>query len=614
MSDEPVPLQPFLRTLAPLLRGLERHLRGWLDARRRYPVSLVARAEIEGLADDLRRKADALDVDRPLLVVMLMGGTGVGKSTLLNALAGAPVAQASFARPTTRDPVVYFHHAISPEKLDPALRLCRLVQHDRDSLLQKVLVDTPDLDSNDLANREKLKELLPVADVVLYVGSQEKYHDRLGWELFKEQRRRRAFAFVLNKWDRCVLDPVTTGLRPDEDLLRDLKEEGFESPRLFRTVAGRWAEAARNGPIGETPTGLPSGEQFAELRDWLELGLTRLEIEAVKARGVGQLLAQAEHAVEAVRPPDLSAEAEKVRAAWERVLDQEAEDQADVLVGTLEPYQNEVEHHFSVRGQQRFRGLMAAYLRLTTKVRYLGSTLRDRVPFAPKLGSRVETPADWDLGAFAQSCARAAGERVLGQRMTALTNRLLVEADQRGFPLALLNDRTAETARLDWEERVTRSVVDALTEVEREATRPTGWRRLVRGLVGFLGNVLPELVLIGAIIVILYRFFVENLTPEFFHVLLPLYITLGVLVVLHLVILAVLPVRWAAIRGEFRGRLAGKLRDEFRRAFLPVPDETAAAVADEKRQVEYLVTETREVADWLRDREEAAHVGELYGR
>src|SRR5438128_10836895 len=151
------PPAPLLRTLAPALRNFERALRIWLESGHPYPLRPLTRATLEGLVTDLRRKAEDLDVERPHLVVMLMGGTGVGKSSLLNALAGGPIAQASYTRPTTRDPVVYFHHSVKTDRLDPALRLCRLVQHDREALAQKVIVDTPDLDSNDLANRDKLK-------------------------------------------------------------------------------------------------------------------------------------------------------------------------------------------------------------------------------------------------------------------------------------------------------------------------------------------------------------------------------------------------------------------------------------------------------------------------
>src|SRR5436853_3401899 len=168
MTTESAPAAPpaetlsVLRTLAPALRNLERNLRAWLDEPHRYPLSLIQRSALEGVATDLRRKAEALDVDRPLLVVTLMGGTGVGKSTLLNALGGADIAAAAFTRPTTRDPVVYYHESVRSDRLDPALRHCRLVAHDRPVLMDKVIVDTPALDSTELANRDKLIPLLPV--------------------------------------------------------------------------------------------------------------------------------------------------------------------------------------------------------------------------------------------------------------------------------------------------------------------------------------------------------------------------------------------------------------------------------------------------------------------
>ena len=619
---------PLLRTLAPALLGLEKGLRGWLDGPHRYPLTTLGRAELEGLTADLRRKSEGLDVDRPLLVVMLMGGTGVGKSTLLNALAGGSIAQASFTRPTTRDPVVYYHESVKPDRLAPELRHCRLVPHDRPELEYKVLVDTPDLDSNELANRDKLVHLLPVADVVLYVGSQEKYHDQVGWELFLRQRRRKAFAFVLNKWDRCARS-AATGLRPDDDLLRDLAAQGFQNPLLFRTCAQRWVDRSQgaggaegNGLAGSAPNSeprtpdVPEGEQFRELSHWLEAGLTRKEVEAIKAKGVSQLLDQLQGALANACPPDLADVAARTRAAWEKPLAEEAATATDVLLDALEPYQREIEHHFALQGQRRFRTFMAWYLNLFTRVRYAGSTLRSRIPFVGGRGREPEAASTWDLARLTRACSEVAANRQLDARGKALANRLLVDADEQGFPVDLLAAPVEEVARVDWRQRYAQTLNEVLQHVEGQWSKPTGARRAVQTGLVWLAEYLPPLALLAAVLNLLWHYFDPQGRGYEVHladVLLPLVVLLAVLVILHLLIVLLMPLRWASIRGEFGRRLGQRLREELESNYSPVPGEVAEALRQERQRVERLAGEGRQVAAWLHEREQSAGIAGLYG-
>src|SRR5262249_55265527 len=177
---------------------------------------------------------------------------------------------------------------------------------------------------------------------------------------------------------------------------------------------------------------------FGGVVGWIEKGLTRLEIEAIKARGVTQLLEQMQQALERAAPPDLVAVAAKTRAAWERSLAEEAGAAADVLLNTLEPFQREIEHHFHVEGHRRFHGLMALYPPLFTRAQFVGSQLGARVSFWPKVsrGEKEKAPAStWNLATFTRACSDMAATRQLDARGRALANRLLVEADVQEFPV-----------------------------------------------------------------------------------------------------------------------------------------------------------------------------------
>lgn len=601
--------EPILRTLSPLLASLATQLRRLLDSPRVLPWDSVQQATLQGILGDLERKAQDLARDEPVLIIMLMGGTGVGKSTLLNALAGTAIASASALRPTTREPVVYCHESVSVERLDPALRACRLERHRRETLRQKVIVDTPDLDSTDLANRETLKAILPIADIVLYVGSQEKYHDRLGWDLFRQEKRRRAFAFVLNKWDRCS-QTGTSGRRPDEDLLTDLRREGFDKPLLFRVNARAWAEGADGTPT----TPLPEGEQFPELTEWLETGLSQLEIEAVKARGVIQLLDHLQQYLLRVRPPDLSTPAKRTLEAWRRVLRQQAADDAELLIHSLDPMQLVIERHFRRQMLQEFKGLMLWSFKLYHGIQDWGGHLGTWFRVLPKVAKHRLVNDTWDLTVVTRECIRAAKERAWDERLKGLGNRLLMEAEKEGFPISLLHEPIAKVATMDWQERLHDAVSEAMRLVEQICVRPTGFQRVQHALLIRLGNVIPVLTFFGGYLLVMYRFYVERIPPAMPDLFAPAFFALLSLVLVHAITDWLLPLNWRTIRGHFREQLTEFLRVAFETEYRMIPETVTEKIDRERREIEDLCQEATKAREWLAGRENALRIAALYGR
>lgn len=174
---------------------------------------------------------------RPLTAAFF-GGTGVGKSSLLNQLAGQDIARIGIERPTSREVSIYLHESVQFQQLpnDLPVEDVRMARHSNESKRQILWIDMPDIDSVDSANRNIVLQWLPHLDVVIYVVSPERYRDDKGWRLLKEYGGDHAWIFVLNQWDRGEQVQF-------EDFRRLLTEAGFSDPIVLRTIARATSEA-----------------------------------------------------------------------------------------------------------------------------------------------------------------------------------------------------------------------------------------------------------------------------------------------------------------------------------------------------------------------------------
>jgi hypothetical protein len=174
---------------------------------------------------------------RPL-VVGLFGGTGVGKSTLLNRFASEAIARTSAERPTSRDINVYVHQSISVDRLPDNLPMhkMRTSLHSNQKYQHVMFIDMPDFDSVETANRELVDAWLPHLDMVLYVVSPERYRDDQGWRLLLAHVTQHAWVFVMNHWDRGVPEQLA-------DFSKQLAAAGLPNPIIFKTDSSSQSDA-----------------------------------------------------------------------------------------------------------------------------------------------------------------------------------------------------------------------------------------------------------------------------------------------------------------------------------------------------------------------------------
>ena len=200
------------------------------------------------------------EVDPSWCVIGMLGGTGAGKSSLVNALSGGEVVTAGVRRPTTNEACAVLPRGREPQELLGWLGIGRRVEAPQGFPGDTVVVDLPDIDSVEASHAEITGRLASRVDALVVVVNPQKYADaRLHDEWLARLRSSHASVTV-------VLTHIDTMSMPErdviaQDLRRLLSERGVAQAEVFavssttgegmRTLippAGRVPGADRHGP------------------------------------------------------------------------------------------------------------------------------------------------------------------------------------------------------------------------------------------------------------------------------------------------------------------------------------------------------------------------------
>jgi energy-coupling factor transporter ATP-binding protein EcfA2 len=205
----------------------------------------------EDVLADLRdldqRAGTRLRLSGEYTVVALAGATGSGKSSLFNAVAGAPLAGVGVRRPTTSaTQAIVFGPSGATELLD-WLEVQNRQYGDASAapeLSGLVLLDLPDHDSTELSHRAEVDRLVRLVDAFTWVLDPQKYADAALHDEYLRplSAHRDVMVVVLNQSDRLSAPDLAACVR---DLDRLLAEDGLAGVPVLATSAVTPDGAAR---------------------------------------------------------------------------------------------------------------------------------------------------------------------------------------------------------------------------------------------------------------------------------------------------------------------------------------------------------------------------------
>ncbi|MFT7619279.1 MAG: small GTP-binding protein [Planctomycetota bacterium] len=250
------------------LDALEDRL-GERDAARFQPLNLPQRSE---------------GVPPNILTIGLVGGTGVGKSTIVNALAGRDISATSVRRPTTSRVIPYVHQdrtgILSHLEFLSGHLSETVASHDIEALKSLVILDLPDIDSTRVEHAEVVSAALSGLDLVIWVTSLTKYSDREFHEWIKRHGASRNLdnaIFVLNKVDAIQeKDVETSAKRLKQNFEKAINESLHEGSNPIGTP--RFFTCSATNPRVPLP-----GNEFVPFFDEIARERSQQEIERIKS-------------------------------------------------------------------------------------------------------------------------------------------------------------------------------------------------------------------------------------------------------------------------------------------------------------------------------------------